>query len=141
MAIEVSRIDVWVAPLEDRPGGLAETLGSLAEAGAELEFVLARRAPEGPGAAVVFLSPIKGARQIRAAKKAGFHKSKSLAALRVEGLDKPGLGARLTQALAAKGINLRGLSAAVIGRRFVVHLSLDSTADATRAARILRGMS
>jgi len=141
MALEVSRIDIWVAGIEDRPGGLAEKLAALAAAGAQLQFVLARRAPDKPGSAVVFLTPVKGSRQIKAAKEAGFHKSQSLRALRVEGRDKPGLGAAITQALADAGINLRGLSAAVVGRRFVLHLALDSSADATKAARILRRMS
>ena len=138
MALNVSRADVWAASIDDRPGGLAEKLAALAEAGAQLEFVIARRAPDKPGTGVVFLTPLKGAAQIRAAKKAGFEKTESLHSLRVEGPDKPGLGAQMTQALAQAGINLRGLSAAAIGPRCVVHLALDSVADASKAARILK---
>jgi hypothetical protein len=44
----------------------------------------------------------------------------------------------MTQALAQAGINLRGLSAAAIGRRCVVHLALDSAADAAKATRVLK---
>ena len=138
MALNVTRADVWAASIEDRPGGLAGKLAALAEAGAQLEFVIARRASERPGTGVVFLTPLKGSAQIGAAKKAGFEKTKSLHSLRVEGPDKPGLGAKMTQALAQAGINLRGLSAAAIGPRCVVHLALDSTADATKAARLLK---
>jgi hypothetical protein len=138
VALNVTRADVWAAGIEDRPGGLAGKLAALAEAGAQLEFVIARRASERPGAGVVFLTPLKGAVQIRAAKKAGFEKTESLHSLRVEGPDQPGLGAKITQALAQAGINLRGLSAAAIGRRCVVHLALDSTADAAKAARLLK---
>jgi len=138
VALNVSRADVWAASIDDRPGGLAEKLAALAEAGAQLEFVIARRAPDKPGTGVVFLTPLKGAAQIRAAKKAGFEKTESLHSLRVEGPDKPGLGAQMTQALAQAGINLRGLSAAAIGPRCVVHLALDSVADASKAARILK---
>jgi len=141
MALEVMRIGIWVAGIEDRPGGAAEKLAALAEAGAQLEFALARRAPDKPGTAVLFVSPVKGARQIRAARAAGFHKSESIHALRVTGPDKPGLGAKITDALAAKDINVRGLSAAVIGKQFVLHLALDSSSDATKAARVLRQMS
>jgi predicted amino acid-binding ACT domain protein len=140
MALEADRVDIWAGGIEDRPGGLAEKLAPLAEAGAELEYVMARRAPDKPGTGVVFLTPIKGARQISAARKAGFHKTKSLFAVRVVGRDKPGLGAEITAALAEKGVNLRGLSASVIGRRFVLWLALDSSADATQAVRILRKM-
>ena len=138
MALNVTRVDVWAANIQDRPGGLAEKLAALAEAGAQIEFVIARRAPDKPSKGVVFLTPLKGAAQIRAARKAGFEKSKSLHSVRIEGPDKPGLGARMTQTLAEAGINLRGLSAAAIGKRCVVHLALDGSADATKAARILK---
>ena len=138
MALNVTRVDVWAASIDDRPGGLAEKLEALAEAGAQLEFVISRRAPDKPGTGVVFLTPLKGAAQTRAAKKVGLAKTKSLHSVRIEGPDKPGLGARITQALADAGINLRGLSAAAIGRRCVVHLALDRSADATKAVRILK---
>jgi len=138
VVLNVTRVDVWAASMEDRPGGLAEKLGALAKAGAQLEFVIARRASERPGTGVVFVTPLKGAAQIGAAKKAGFEKTKSLHSLRVEGPDRPGLGAKMTQAMAQAGVNLRGLSAAAIGPRCVVHLAFDSTADAAKAARLLK---
>ncbi|MCK4374567.1 MAG: ACT domain-containing protein [Candidatus Brocadiae bacterium] len=141
MALEVSRVDIWAGSIKDRPGGLAEKLTALAEAGAELEYVMARRAPEKPGTGVVFLTPVKGARQSRAAKKAGLHKTKTLFAVRAEGRDKPGLGAQISTALAARGVNVRGLSASVVGKRFVMYLALDSSSDATKALRLLKRMS
>jgi len=138
MALAVSRVAIWAGSIEDRPGGLANVLAPLAEAGAELQYVMARRAPDKPGTGVVFLTPLKGAKQLRAARAVGLHRSKSLVALRVEGQDRPGLGAKITGALAEKGISLRGLSASVIGKRFVLWLALDSSKDATAAARVLR---
>ncbi len=140
MALKVERIDTWAAKIEDQPGGLAEKLATLTEAGCNLGFVMARRAPDEPGTGVVFVSPIKGNTQCRAARKAGFRKTASLHALRVEGPDKKGLGSQMTAALAAKGINLRGVSAASVGRKFVAHFAFDSSSDATRAARSLRAM-
>ena len=138
MALTVTRTDVWAASIDDRAGGLAEKLAALAEAGAQLEFVVARRAPDRPGTGVVFLTPLKGAAQLRAAKKAGFAKTSSLHTERIDGPDKPGLGAQLTGALAHAGISLRGLSAAAIGKRCVVHLALDSAADAAKAVKALK---
>jgi predicted amino acid-binding ACT domain protein len=105
-----------------------------------LEFVLARRAPDKPGTGVVFVTPISGVAQSRAAEQAGFRKAKSLHALRVEGPDKKGEGARLARALAEKQLNLRGLSAATIGRKFVAHIAVDTPADVADAARILRAL-
>jgi len=131
---------VWAASMADQPGGLAQKLAALAAAGAQLEFVVARRAPDKPGTGVVFLTPLAGAAQARAAKQAGFEKTKSMHSVRVEGADKPGLGAQMTRALAAAGINLRGLSAAAMNKRFVAHLAVDTSAEATKAARILKGL-
>ena len=140
MTLNVARVDVWVAGIEDRPGGLATKLEELAAVGAQLEFVVARRAPDKPGTGVVFLAPVTGAAQVRAAKKAGFAKTNSLHSLRIEGPDKPGLGAKMTRALAHAGINVRGLAAAAINKRCVVYLAVDSAADATKAIRILKGL-
>jgi hypothetical protein len=51
------------------------------------------------------------------------------------------MGAKLTQALAEAGLNLRGLSAAALGKRYVTHLALDTAADAARAAAVLKKLS
>jgi len=138
MAMTVSRVDVWVAGITDCPGALAAKLALLAEAGANLAFVIARRAPDKPGTGVVFVTPLKGAKQLAAARKGEFHRSKSLHGLKLEAVDKAGLGAKITQALAEAGINLRGLSAAAVGRRCVAHLALDKSADLTKAVRVLK---
>jgi len=138
MKLDVTRVDVWAASIKDRPGGLAAKLDALAQAGADLEFAIARRESKKPGTGVVFVTPIKGARQIRAAKKAGFTKTVSLRGLRIAAADKPGLGAQLTRRLADAGINLRGLSAASIGKRAIMHLAFDSADDANKAMRLLK---
>ena len=138
MALNVERVDTWVATLEDRRGNLAAKLNALAGAGADLEFVIARRAPEEPGKGVVFVTPIEGAAQIRVAKEVGFQKSQSLHTVRVEGPNKRGYGVNIGEALAEQGLNLRGFTAAAIGNKFVVHVALDSAADAAKAVRVLR---
>ena len=138
MALKVSRVDVWAAGLKDKPGRMADKLAALADAGANLQFVVARRAPDKPGTGVVFVTPLKGAKQLRAAKKAGFLKTKALRSVRAEGTDKPGIGARVAQALADAGINVRGFSAAAIGRKFVCYVALDKADDATKTVRTLK---
>ncbi|HUT23864.1 MAG TPA: amino acid-binding protein [Sumerlaeia bacterium] len=138
MPYTIDRVDVWAGSIPDRPGGLAKALDCLREAGANLEFVIARRAPDKPGTGVVFLAPIKGAAQIRAAQAAGLGKTASLHSLRLEGPDKAGMGAIITGALADAAINLRGLSAASMGRKAVVYFAFDSAADAASARRVLK---
>jgi hypothetical protein len=139
MALNVERVDVWAASIDDQPGGLAGTLVPLADAGADLEFVIARRAPDKPGTGVVFVTPLQGDAQTAAGEKAGFAVADSLHSLRVEGDNQPGIGAKLTQKLASAGINLRGLSAAVIGARFIMYLALDTAEDADKASDLLKG--
>ncbi|MBI4323983.1 MAG: amino acid-binding protein, partial [Chloroflexi bacterium] len=134
------RVDTWADALEDISVGLPGKLHALGAAGANLEIVIARRAPDKPGTGVVFVTPVKGAKQTRAAQAAGFLKTENLHTVRIEGTDKPGLGARLAQACADQGLNLRGLSAAALGKKFVCHVAVDSEADAAKAARILRGL-
>jgi len=138
MALKVSRVDTWAATIEDRPGGLARKLKALAEGGVNLEMIIARRTPERPGEGVVFVAPVKGVRQGRAALAAGFTRAEAMHTVRAEGPDKPGLGARITQALAQAGVNLRGLSAAAIGKKCVVYLAVDTADAAARAAGVMK---
>lgn len=138
MKLKVTRTDIWRATIDDRPGGAADSLERLAKAGANLEFLLARRTPEEPGKGVMFAAPLKGARVLRVAQEAGFAKAADIHGLRVEGGDVPGLAARMTRALAAAGVSFRGLSAIAQGRKFVAYLSLDTAEDATQATRTLK---
>ncbi len=138
MAYAINKVDVWAGEIPDRPGGLAGALEGLQNAGANFGFLIARRAPDKPGTGVVFVTPIKGAKQKAAAGAAGLQTTDSLHSLRVEGPDRPGLGTKMTRALADGGINLRGISAAAIGRRATTYFAFDSAADADAAMRILR---
>src|SRR5262245_14832414 len=139
MAYTVKKVEMWSGEIEDRVGGLAAKLDPLASAGADLEVVVARRQPQTPGKGVVFLGPVAGAKAKKAAEVAGLRKTRYLSAVRVEGQNKPGECSRLTRLLAAAGLNLRGLSATVLGKRFVAALAFDSDADAATASRLLRG--
>ena len=138
MPYSVRKVDVWVGEIDDRPGGLAEKLESLAKAGASLEFIISRRTPGNPDKGVVFLTPIKGTKQQRAASEAGLNTTNSLHSVRVEGPDRPGLGIKMTRALAGAGINLRGLSAAALGRRSVSYFAFDNADDADNAVKLLK---
>ena len=140
MDLNVKRVDVWSASVKDKPGALANKLAALAQVGADLDFIVARRAPE-PGTGVVFVTPVRGDEQIAAAVQVGFAVSSSLHSVRVEGPNKAGVAAELTKKLAGGGINLRGLSAAVIGARFIIYLALDTPADAAKAMSILQEAS
>lgn len=136
MAYAISKVAVWAGRIKDRPGGLAEKLGALSRARTNLEFVIARR--DKPGTGVVFLAPLKGAAQARAARKARLKRATNMHSLRLMGPDRRGLGAKITTALARAGINMRGLSAASMRGRCVVYFAFDTAAAANQAARLLK---
>lgn len=138
MKLDVARVDVYSANLQDKPGALAKKLTVLSDAGADLEFLLAHRHENRRGKGVAYVAPLKGAAQSKAARKARFTKANRLSVLRVEGADKPGVGTTITTALGDAGINVREITTVTTGKKFVVHVALDSAADATQAARILR---
>lgn len=138
MNLIVEPEEVWAAGLEDKPGVLANKLTGLAEAGADLDFIIARRAPDKPGTGVLFVTPVRGDREIQAATALGFSVTSHLHSVRVDGQNEPGVVARLTQKIAQAGINLRGLSAAAIGTQFVLHLAFDTREDAHRTMDLLQ---
>ena len=102
------------------------------------DFILVRRSPEKPGTGVVFLTPLRGDKEISAAADLGFNVTNSVHSVRIEGENKPGIAAAITEKLAAAGINLRGFSAAVIGTQFIMYIGLDSESDAQKAIHTIR---
>ncbi len=117
MALKVTKADIWAASIEDRAGGAADRLEALSKAGANLEMLLGRRT-EQPGQGVMFVTPVKGARAVKGAQAAGFSKPQNIHSVRIEGGDKPGLGARIARA----GRGRRELSRHIRGRhRAQVH--------------------
>lgn len=137
--MDVTGLDVWVADVEDRAGALAERLNALAASGLNLEFVVSQRGPEGAGPVRVFVAPIKGAKQMKAARGAGFEKA-SIRVLRVEAKDRAGLLAEMAQAIGAHGVNMRGAAATVAGRQAIAHLGFNSADDAKKAAKALKAI-
>jgi hypothetical protein len=134
----IERVDVWVAGIKDKIGGLSHLLSSLRKVGADLDFILARRAPEKPGEGVVFLTPLRGDTEIAAAAMLGFTVTTSIDTLRIIGENVPGVAEKLTAALAGAGINLHGFSGAVIGTSFIIYISFDNAQDAAKAEAILK---
>ena len=137
MAYEVTKEDVWVAEIEDRSGAVAEKLEALSRVGVNLEFVIARRAPDKPGKGVVFMAPFRGEESVRAALQAGLSQWTSAATLRIEGPDRSGLGALIAWTVANEGVSLRGISGAKLGERSVFYLAFDSPNDADKAREAL----
>jgi hypothetical protein len=135
----VERVDVWAAGMKDKPGALAGKLSALAEAGADLDFIISRRCPDKPGEGVVFVSPLRGDEEIQAAGAVGFAAANSLHTVRVEGENRSGGGAKLLDKLAKAGLNMRGFSAAAIGKRYIAYIALDTAEDAAKSMKLRAG--
>ena len=137
MDLLVEREDVWAASVDDKAGALAAKLSALTNAGADLDFIIVRRAPEKPGTGVVFVTPLRGDREVRAAAAVGFAVTSGLRSVRVEGPNEPGIATTLARVIGDAGISMRGFSAAVLGTRFVVHVGLHSAEDEAAVVRLL----
>src|SRR5262249_40151239 len=112
-------------------------LSSLAQAGANLEFIYTQRLPNKPGSGILYVAPVTGPSQVRAAKAAGLAETQNPVVIRVEGDNQAGLGHRVTQQWALAGISFQGLTMCVLDDKFVGYVAFDTVADANRAAAIL----
>jgi predicted amino acid-binding ACT domain protein len=137
MTLLVEHVDVWAATIQDRPGAVAAVLDELREAGADLQFIIARRAPDFPGKGVLFVTPLQGDQEVAVAAQLGFNVTRSVNTVRVMGADRRGIAAELTRKIADKAINLRGFSASVLGPQFVAYIAVDSREDANRVIEVL----
>src|SRR4030088_2426591 len=107
MGFKLDRVHVWSGDIADMAGGVAGKLAHLAQSGANLEYIFTRRLPDKPGMGILFIAPVSGAVQVRAAKAAGLTETFDPVVLRVEGDNEAGLGHRLTQQWALAGISLQ----------------------------------
>jgi hypothetical protein len=138
MKLDITKQTVWAASIPNQPGGMAKVLQPLADAGVDLEFVIARRQHQEDGGGVIYLTGLNGQKQTRAAKQAGFQKTQDLHGLRVTATNRPGLAAQLSSAVGEAGINLRGFSAAAIGSRCVMNFAFDAASDSTKARQAIQ---
>jgi len=116
---------------------LADTLKPLAEAGSDLNVVMAYRYPGTENKAAIEVHPISGRKSIAAAKAAGYAPS-SMSALVVEGDNKAGLGHAIAKAIGDAEINITFLMAQVLGRRYAAIFGSENQANASKAANLIK---
>ncbi len=138
MLLNVSKVDLWSAIIPDQPGSIAAKLEGLAKAGANLDFISSWRNPDTPDASEIVVSPLEGEKQLAAASALGLRRNDAARTIRIEGPDEPGMGYRVTRALALEGLNLKGMTAASHGNGVVMYVALDTPADADRAVKVLQ---
>ena len=137
MGFKLDRMHVWSVEVMDQAGGVAAKLSLLAQAGANLEYIYTKRLENRPGMGMLYIAPITGSLQLRAARSAGLSETDNPVVLRVEGDNQAGLAHKLTQQWALAGLSLHGLMMCVVSDKFVGYASFDTVADSNRAAAIL----
>jgi hypothetical protein len=137
MGFKLDRVHLWAGEVADRAGGTATMLAALAQAEANLEFVFTQRLPSKPGTGLLYVAPVTGPAQVRAARAAGLAEVNDPVVLRIEGDNETGLAHRVTQQWALAGISFQGLTMAVVGGKFVGYAAFDTVTDANKAASIL----
>ncbi len=137
MSFRYDRVHVWSCEVPDEAGGVAKKLAALAEAGENLEYVGTRRMPDKPGYGILYIAPVTGPDQVRAAKAVGLHEVSTPVVIRVTGDNRTGLAHRLTHDWALAGISFQGLSMMTLGEKFVGYAAFDNAVDANKAATIL----
>src|SRR5437870_1479693 len=114
MGFKLERVHIWSGEIADEAGGMAKRLAPLAEAGANLEYIATRREPGKPGFGMLYVAPVTGPAQVRAARLSNLAEARDAVVLRVEGDNEAGLGYRLMKQWATAGINLQALTMAVM---------------------------
>ena len=137
MGFKMDRVHVWSGEVADQAGGVAAKLSLLAQAATNLEYIYTRRQPDRPGTGILYVAPVTGPMQVRAARSAGLTETNDPVVLRVEGDNQAGLAHRVTQQWALAGLSFQGMTMAVLGDKFVGYVSFDTVTDANRAAAIL----
>jgi hypothetical protein len=137
MSVTIKKATLWRTEVPHERGALASALQPLAVAGAHLHVVMGYAFPGDPSRAAIEVFPVTGKRQQDAARAAGLAPS-GIACLLVQGRDRAGLGAELSEAIAAAGINVSFIMAHAIGRGFSAVFGFASEADAANAARAMR---
>ena len=137
MTLAIRRVQVWSGEIPDRPGAAAAKLEQLAHAGADLEFVFTRPSRANADTSNLFIAPITGPEQIKAARDAGLGPALDVAMLCVEGNNRPGISYDIMSRLAVAGINLRGISISALGGRFSAYLAFENADVATQALQVL----
>lgn len=136
MAVTVKAVTLWRKEVQNAPGILAEVLEPLAASGANLQVVMGYALGD-TGRAAIEVFPISGKKSTQAANQAGLQPAQ-VAALFVEGDDRPGLGAAMARAVAQAGVNIEFVVAQTVGRKFAAVFGFRSADDARSAAKAIK---
>lgn len=136
MSLKIAKVEVWAADIRNRPGMLARVLEALTNAGAQLEFIVARRVTDNTSR--VFVAPLRSKKERSAAADVGMTQAKGLHTIRIEAPDRIGLAAEISRAVADAGVNIRGVSAATIGKKSVIYMGFATEEELKLGSRVAK---
>ncbi len=137
MAVSIKKVTLWRTQVANKPAVLSGVLAPLAEAGADLQVVMGYHYHGAGDTAIIEVCPVSGKKSMAAAGKAGL-KAAGIAAIVVQGDNKPGLGHAIAQAVGEAGINITFLVAQVIGEQFSAIMGFDDEGDAKQASALVK---
>jgi len=137
MPVRVRPIALWRVEVDNQPGALARILEPLAAARVDLQVVMGYRLPGDHARAAIEVAPVTGARAVSAAQAAGLNEA-GIAALRVDGDNRPGLGHAMARALGDAGINADFVLGQVSGGQHTTIIGFESREDADRAIPLIK---
>jgi hypothetical protein len=136
MPVTVKKVTLWRGEVPNEAGVLADVLGPLAAAGANLRVVMGYAMGD-TGRAAIEVFPVSGKKAAAAASATGLAMSPTACVL-VEGDDRPGLGAAMARAIANAGVNIHFLIAETVGRKFSAVFGFHSETDAAAASKAIK---
>jgi hypothetical protein len=137
MPLNIRKIQVWSGEIPDLVGAAAAKLEHLNRADVDLQFVFTRPHPRNPDMGLIFLAPIVGSEQIKAAYGVGLAPALDAAMLYIQGPNQPGMGYMLMSELAVARIPLQGLSISAAEGYFGAYLAFNNPDDASQAIQVL----
>jgi len=137
MAVTVKSIKLWRKEVDNKSGELANTLGPLVAAGADLQVLMGYRYPGNESKAAIELYPVTGKKTTAAAEAAGFRASE-IPCLFIEGDNKPGVAQAIAKAVSDAEINMSFIVAQTVGKRYSAVFGFENDADTHKAAAVIK---
>src|SRR5437867_6695738 len=137
MAVTVKSIKLWRKEVDNKSGELANTLGPLVAAGADLQVLMGYRYPGSESKAAIELYPVTGRKTTAAAEAAGF-RAADFPSLLVEGDNKPGVAQAIAKAVADAEINMSFIVAQTVGKRYSAIFGFENEADTRKAEAVIK---
>ncbi len=137
MNVQIRKGQPWSVELPDRAGAAAATLDVLTRAGVAPTLLFTRLHPRKHNVPVLYLAPIVGPDQTRAAQDAGLAPASDVALLVVEGINHAPLAYEIMSRLAVATLPVLCLAVVPDGDRLVASIAFESQDAAALALQVL----